>query len=129
MARPFNFHIFPDNSDDMTTEAERIRDVVINPSTLHFLRKHGMNFQSWIYGGIRCCNAQQEVALRKQLSQWMDNKTIMSTTTATSSGNTSNVNSTEMHQKLQNKEQVMSLLTDEEQKWVCHGEDEATKLL
>ncbi|RNF27607.1 putative ribonuclease [Trypanosoma conorhini] len=65
VARPFNFLLFPHHADDFTAE-ERSRDVVLSPSSLAFLRRHDMNFQSWVYQGMAYCDARQEEALRSR---------------------------------------------------------------
>lgn len=67
VAHPFNFLLFPQYADDYTTE-ERAGDVVVSPSALAFLRKHGMDFQRWVYGGMAFCDAARETALRARLS-------------------------------------------------------------
>nr|CCD13380.1 unnamed protein product [Trypanosoma congolense IL3000] len=65
VAHPFNFVLFPNHMDDLT-DVERPQDVVLSPSSLAFLRRHDMNFQSWVYRGMTYCNAAQEAALRQK---------------------------------------------------------------
>lgn len=67
VAHPFNFLLFPQYSDDYTAE-ERAGDVVVSPSALAFLRKHGMDFQKWVYHGMAFCDASRETALRARLA-------------------------------------------------------------
>ncbi|TPP51363.1 CAF1 ribonuclease family protein [Leishmania donovani] len=55
-AYPFNFLLFPQFADDYTAE-ERAGDVVVSPSALAFLRRHGMDFQRWVYDGMAFCDA------------------------------------------------------------------------
>ncbi|SCU69237.1 Poly(A)-specific ribonuclease PARN-1 [Trypanosoma equiperdum] len=64
VARPFNFVIFPNHEDD-SPSLGRGDDVVLNPSSLAFLRRHDMNFQSWVYRGMGYCDAAREVVLRQ----------------------------------------------------------------
>lgn len=66
-AHPFNFLLFPQYADDYTAE-ERAGDVVVSPSALAFLRRHGMDFQQWVYEGMAFCDAPREAALRARLS-------------------------------------------------------------
>ncbi|KAG5478657.1 hypothetical protein LSCM1_06061 [Leishmania martiniquensis] len=66
-AYPFNFLLFPQFADDYTAE-ERAGDVVVSPSALAFLRRHGMDFQSWVYDGMAFCDAPREAALRGRLA-------------------------------------------------------------
>ncbi|KAK7195871.1 poly(A)-specific ribonuclease PARN [Novymonas esmeraldas] len=66
-AYPFNFLLFPQFADDYTAE-ERAGDVVVSPSALAFLRRHGMDFQRWVYDGMAFCDASREVALRTRLA-------------------------------------------------------------
>ncbi|RNF00766.1 putative ribonuclease [Trypanosoma rangeli] len=68
VARPFNFLLFPHHADDFTAD-ERSRDVVLSPSSLAFLRRHDMNFQSWVYQGMAYCDARQEEALRNRYAE------------------------------------------------------------
>ncbi|KPI88353.1 putative Poly(A)-specific ribonuclease PARN [Leptomonas seymouri] len=67
VAYPFNFLLFPQYTDDYTAE-ERAGDVVVSPSALAFLRKHGMDFQKWVYQGMAFCDATRETALRARLT-------------------------------------------------------------
>lgn len=67
VAYPFNFLLFPQYADDYTAE-ERAGDVVVSPSALAFLRKHGMDFQKWVYQGMAFCDAKRETALRARLA-------------------------------------------------------------
>ncbi|KAG5504754.1 hypothetical protein GH5_05381 [Leishmania sp. Ghana 2012 LV757] len=66
-AYPFNFLLFPQFADDYTAE-ERAGDVVVSPSALAFLRRHGMDFQRWVYDGMAFCDASREAALRARLA-------------------------------------------------------------
>ncbi|GET88711.1 poly(A)-specific ribonuclease PARN, putative [Leishmania tarentolae] len=66
-AYPFNFLLFPQFADDYTVE-ERAGDVVVSPSALAFLRRHGMDFQRWVYDGMAFCDASREAALRARLA-------------------------------------------------------------
>ncbi|KAG5504376.1 hypothetical protein JKF63_04827 [Porcisia hertigi] len=66
-AYPFNFLLFPQVSDDYTAE-ESGGDVVVSPSALAFLRRHGMDFQRWVYDGMAFCDASREAALRARLA-------------------------------------------------------------
>ncbi|KPA84035.1 putative mitochondrial Poly(A)-specific ribonuclease PARN [Leptomonas pyrrhocoris] len=67
VAHPFNFLLFPQFKDDYTAE-ERAGDVVVSPSALAFLRKHGMDFQKWVYQGMAFCDGPREAALRARLA-------------------------------------------------------------
>ncbi|CAM36572.1 conserved hypothetical protein [Leishmania braziliensis MHOM/BR/75/M2904] len=67
VAYPFNFLLFPQFADDYTAE-ERAGDVVVSPSALAFLRRHGMDFQRWVYDGMAFCDASREAALRARLA-------------------------------------------------------------
>ncbi|ORC89248.1 putative ribonuclease [Trypanosoma theileri] len=101
IARPFNFILFPNHSDDFTIE-ERSRDVVLSPSSLAFLRRHDMNFQSWIYYGIAYCDKVQEEALRKKHQERYKEL---------SQNNNNNNNNNN------NKDQGIDIMTEEEKKW------------
>ena len=50
--RPFNFYLFPEG---------RNTDVVLNADSIAFLKKHGMDFQKWIYQGVPFVNGEGEV--------------------------------------------------------------------
>lgn len=62
VARPFNFYVFPDSVEGGG------RDVVLDADTLGFLRKHGMDFQRWVYTGVSCCTAAGEAQIRSALA-------------------------------------------------------------
>jgi poly(A)-specific ribonuclease len=72
VARPFNFFLFPssveDNSGGIAAGTPMRSDVVLSSSAIAFLRRHGMDFQRWVYKGVPYCNGPQEVFLRKQFT-------------------------------------------------------------
>jgi poly(A)-specific ribonuclease len=78
VAHPFNFLLFPQYADDYTAE-ERAGDVVVSPSALAFLRKHGMDFQKWVYQGMAFCDSTRESALRARLTAQDAAKGVAST--------------------------------------------------
>ncbi|KAH9593532.1 Ribonuclease CAF1 [Trypanosoma melophagium] len=94
IAYPFNFILFPNHSDDFTIE-ERSRDVVLSPSSLAFLRRQEMNFQSWVYHGIAYCDKVQEEALRKKHQERYQ----------------------EISQDNNNKAHGIDIMSEEEKKW------------
>ncbi|KAF8285818.1 putative poly(A)-specific ribonuclease PARN [Trypanosoma cruzi] len=97
VARPFNFVLFPHNSDEFNAN-ERSRDVVLSPSSLAFLRRHDMNFQSWVYQGMAYCDANQEEALRQRHEEkYRELDSI--------------------HNEGNQEVEGVSLLTEEEKKW------------
>jgi len=53
VASPFNFFLFPEGRDT---------DVVLNADSIAFLKKHGMDFQKWIYQGVPFVNGEGEVS-------------------------------------------------------------------
>lgn len=78
-ARPFNFILFPGWTDELSqlqlsagaTAGEVVgqRDVVLSPSALSFLRRHGMDFQRWVYEGIGLCDSGEERLLLRCLAE------------------------------------------------------------
>ncbi|KAG8341151.1 hypothetical protein TRVL_08018 [Trypanosoma vivax] len=70
-ARPFNFILFPTHVEGMTNTGLS-QDVVLSASSLAFLRRHGMDFQSWVYRGLAYCNAAGETVLRQVWKERLD---------------------------------------------------------
>lgn len=73
VARPFNFFLFPPSVEDVSggSMATPLRsDVVLSSSAIAFLRRHGMDFQRWVYRGVPYCTERQEVFLRKQYAEF-----------------------------------------------------------
>ncbi|CAD2219176.1 poly(A)-specific ribonuclease [Angomonas deanei] len=68
LAYPFNFVVFPYHNDD-PQDAGLVRDVVLNASTVDFLRKHKMDFQEWMYKGIPFVDAAREKVLAARLKE------------------------------------------------------------
>lgn len=66
-ARPFNFFVFPNRSDLANSSFQSERDVVMNSSTVAFLQKHHLDFQSWIYNGIPYCTSDEKNCLQKSM--------------------------------------------------------------
>lgn len=70
VARPFNFFLFPssveDNTGGIAAGTPMRSDVVLSSSAIAFLRRHGMDFQRWVYKGVPYCSGPQEAFLRKQ---------------------------------------------------------------
>lgn len=60
VASPFNFYLFPEG---------RNTDVVLNADSIAFLKKHGMDFQKWIYQGVPFVNGEGEALLQKKLDR------------------------------------------------------------
>eukprot|EP00796_Vickermania_ingenoplastis_P006549 gene6549-4722_t len=67
VARPFNFILFPDQTDNQRAIIHHAREIAMSPSAIAFLRRNHMDFQSWIYDGISYCDEAQE----KKLREWM----------------------------------------------------------
>lgn len=58
-ASPYNFYIFPNMGPD----------IILSTSSIDFLRKNGMNFQTWIMRGLPFVNEQGETSLAKKFLQ------------------------------------------------------------
>lgn len=56
-ASPFNIYVFPNNSN---------RDIVMSASTVDFLRKNNMDFQSWISKGVTFTDAAGEEYIKNK---------------------------------------------------------------
>jgi poly(A)-specific ribonuclease len=56
VASPFNFYLFPSGG----------QDIVMSASSIDFLRKNGMNFQTWIGNGLTYVNERGEEFLSKK---------------------------------------------------------------
>lgn len=83
-ARPFNFFVFPfdvsslildadkgvvDGAAGNTSMASLRRDLTLSPDAVGFLRRHGMDFQRWIYRGVSIVDAAGEAVVRTHLKQ------------------------------------------------------------
>jgi poly(A)-specific ribonuclease len=51
--RKYNFYVFPN------AESGSAREIVLNPGTVQFLNRHGMNFDVWSKCGIPYCTREQ----------------------------------------------------------------------
>ncbi|CCW65365.1 unnamed protein product [Phytomonas sp. EM1] len=61
-ASPFNFVLFPQSMEEAggaLLGRNISTDIVMGSSALAFLRRHGMDFQSWVYEGIGYCDEDQ----------------------------------------------------------------------
>ena len=59
LASPYSFFVFPEWGPDL----------VLSPSSITFLKKNNMDFNSWIYGSLSFMNEQNAKKMRDQLAQ------------------------------------------------------------
>lgn len=72
VAYPYTFYLFPENN---------YSDIVMNPESIDFLKKNGMDFQQWIAKGITFVNSKDEKAKAQMYNQVTTTSADTSTTT------------------------------------------------